>query len=178
MDGEETAQTCVKACLQLQATASAHRINWNGYAMRILKDMHELRVIGSPADCRELRRMLSEAISRGHVEQIPVTKPHRNSLNESWYRDKETGQIYSLHPFDERPGSWMEVDPKDLIETDDAEEREPTPNGEARVPPLIGILFFKHEVYGREADDLIRAISQLARSPLRTWRRSPAGSFH
>jgi len=36
--------------------------------------------------------------------------------NETWYRDKETGQIYSLHPFDDRPGLWMEVDPNDLIE--------------------------------------------------------------
>jgi hypothetical protein len=59
--------------------------------MGIFKDMHELRVIGSPADCRELRRMLSEATSRGHIEQIPVMKPHRYSPNESWYRDKETG---------------------------------------------------------------------------------------
>jgi hypothetical protein len=49
--------------------------------MGIFKDMHELRVIGSPADCRELRRMLSEAISRGHVDQIPVMKPHRYSCS-------------------------------------------------------------------------------------------------
>ncbi len=147
--------------------------------MGIFKDMHELRVIGSPADCRELRRMLSEAISRGYVEQIPVMKPHRYSPNESWYRDKETGQIYSLHPFDERPGSWMEVDPKDLIETDDPEECEPAPNGEARVPPLIGILFLKHEVYGREADDLIRAISQLcSRRELQEWWEREIWSQH
>jgi len=30
--------------------------------------------------------------------------------------DKETGQVFSLHPFDERPGLWMEVDLNDLIE--------------------------------------------------------------
>jgi hypothetical protein len=114
--------------------------------------------------------MLSQAISCGYVEQIPVMKPHRYSPNESWYRDKETGQIYSLHPFDERPGSWMEVDPTDLIEIDDPEEREPAPNGEASVPPLVRILFLKHEVYGREADDLIRAISQLCSSrELEEW---------
>ncbi len=129
--------------------------------MGVFKDMHELRVISSSADCRELRRMLSEAISRGHVEQIPVMKPLDTHPNESWYRDKETGQIYSLHPFGEPPGSWMEIDSKDLIGTDDPEERDPAPNGEARVPPLIGILFLKHEVYGREADDLIHTISQL-----------------
>ncbi len=147
--------------------------------MGIFKDMHELRVISSPADCRELRRMLSEAISRGHVEQIPVMKPHRYSRNESWYRDKETGQIYSLHPFDERPGSWMEVDPKDLNETDDPEKRDAAPNSEARVPPLIDILFLKREVYGREADDLIRAIAQLcSQRELQEWWEREIWSQH
>jgi hypothetical protein len=97
-------------------------------------------------------------------------KPHPMAPNETWYRDKKTGQIYSLHPFDERPGLWMEVDPKDFIETDDPEERESVPNSEARVPPLIRILILKHEVYGREADDLIRAISQLcSERELQEW---------
>ena len=84
--------------------------------MGIFKEIHELRVVGSPAASRELQRKLRVAISRGWVEQIPVMKPHPMSPNETWYRDKETGQIYSLHPFDERPGSWMEVDLNDLVE--------------------------------------------------------------
>jgi len=129
--------------------------------MGIFKEIHELRVVDSPAASRELRRKLEIAISRGWVEQISVMKSHPMSPNETWYRDKETGQIYSLNPFDERPGLWREVDPKHLIQTDDPEEREPAPNGEASVPPLMRILLLKHEVYGREADDLIRAISQL-----------------
>jgi len=33
-----------------------------------------------------------------------------------WYRDKETGQIYSLDPPGERGGWWAEVDLEDLIE--------------------------------------------------------------
>lgn len=84
--------------------------------MGILKEIHELREVGSTDDCRELLRKLAIAISRGWVEQIPVMKPHLMSRNETWYRDKETGQIYALHPFDERPGLWMEVDLNDLIE--------------------------------------------------------------
>jgi len=60
--------------------------------------------------------MLAEAISRGYVEQVPVMKPNLYAASETWYRDKETGQIYSLHPFDERPGLWMEVDPNDVVE--------------------------------------------------------------
>ena len=84
--------------------------------MGIFKEMHELRVVVSPDDSRELKRMLSEAISRGYVEQVPVMKPHPHCLDEAWYRDVETGEIYSLRPFDERPGSWTEIDPKDLID--------------------------------------------------------------
>jgi hypothetical protein len=84
--------------------------------MSIFKEIHELRTVGSPDDCRELLRKLAIAISSGWVEQIPVMKPHPMTPNETWYRDKETGQIYSLHSFDERPGLWMEVDLNDLIE--------------------------------------------------------------
>jgi hypothetical protein len=84
--------------------------------MSIFTEIHELRTVGSPEDCRELRRKLSIAISRGWIEQIPVIKPHPLAPNETWYREKETGQIYSLHSFDERPNSWMEVDLKNLIE--------------------------------------------------------------
>jgi hypothetical protein len=60
--------------------------------------------------------MLSEAISRGHVEQIPVMKPHPLAPRREWYRDKETGQICSLDPPGERGGWWAEVDLEDLIE--------------------------------------------------------------
>jgi hypothetical protein len=53
--------------------------------------MHETRVVSPGFDYGELRRMLSEAISRGYVEQIPVMKPHRFAPAREWYRDKETG---------------------------------------------------------------------------------------
>ena len=84
--------------------------------MSIFTEIHELRTIASPEDCRELQRKLAVAISRGWVEQIPVMKPHSMAPNVTWYRDKETGQIYSLHPFDDRPGLWMEVDLNDLVD--------------------------------------------------------------
>lgn len=48
--------------------------------------------------------MLSEALARGYVEQVPVMKPHPYAPRRTWYRDKETGQIYSLDPPDERGG--------------------------------------------------------------------------
>jgi hypothetical protein len=65
--------------------------------MGIFKEMHEAREISSHLDYMGLRRKLSEAISRGYVEQVPVIKrPNRFSLKQEWYRDKETGEIYSL----------------------------------------------------------------------------------
>jgi len=150
-----------------------------GKDVPIFKEMHETRTVEPGWDYQELLRMLSEAIARGYVEQLPVMKPHRYSPGRTWYREKETGIIYFLDPPDERPGWWDEVDPKDLIETDDPEEREPASNGEARVPPLTNILFLKQEVYGREADDLIREISQLcSQRELQEWWEREIWSQH
>ena len=81
--------------------------------MGIFKDMHEAHIVDT--QYRELLHMLSEAIARGHVEQIQVTRPNRFAPNETWYRDKETGEIYSLTPPDERPGWWAEVDLEALM---------------------------------------------------------------
>jgi hypothetical protein len=50
----------------------------------IFKEMHETRVVNSGWDHRELLRMLSEAIARGYVEQMPVMKPHRYAPKRSW----------------------------------------------------------------------------------------------
>jgi hypothetical protein len=81
----------------------------------IFKEMHEAREISSRRDYQELLRMLSEAIARGYVEQVPVMKPHPYAPRRNWYREKETGVIYSLDPPDERGGWWAEVDLTDLI---------------------------------------------------------------
>jgi hypothetical protein len=45
--------------------------------MGIFKEMYEQRVFNSDWEYTELRRKLSEAISGGYVEKIPVMKPHR-----------------------------------------------------------------------------------------------------
>ena len=88
--------------------------------MGIFKDMHELRHFESDRQHRELRRMLSEAIERGYVEQIPVGKRHPFCFDVEWYRDKETGEIYSLMAPDERiRGHWEKVDLEDLSPPND-----------------------------------------------------------
>ena len=86
--------------------------------MGIFKDMHEQRMFDSDMEYRELCRLLSVAISRGYVEQIAVMKKQtRFSLPREWYRDKETGEIYSLvAPEGKIRGSWDKVDPQDLVE--------------------------------------------------------------
>ena len=53
--------------------------------MGIFRDMHETRQFDSDWDYRELRRMLSEAISRGYVEQIPVMNAPLTRRTESGF---------------------------------------------------------------------------------------------
>jgi hypothetical protein len=87
--------------------------------MGIFKEMHEQRHFDSDWEYTELRRKLSEAISRGYVEQVPVIeKPKRFSLKRVWYRDKQTGEIYYLiAPDGKSRGGWEEVDPQDIVGT-------------------------------------------------------------
>ena len=86
--------------------------------MGIFKEMYEQRTFTSDWEFKELLRKLSEAISRGFVEQVRVMKkPNRFSLKQEWYRDKETGEIYCLiAPNEKIRGSWDKVDPEDLVE--------------------------------------------------------------
>jgi hypothetical protein len=89
-------------------------------ARGLFKEMYEQRVFNSDWEYTELRRKLSEAISREYVEQIPVMKPHRWAPKREWYRDKETGEIYSLDaPDGKSRGWWDKVDPQDIVGPDD-----------------------------------------------------------
>jgi hypothetical protein len=84
--------------------------------MGIFNEMHEGRHFESLRDYAELRRMLSQAISRGYVEQIPVIRPILSSLSEEWYRDKETSEMYCLVPPGEKSwGWWTRIDAEDLV---------------------------------------------------------------
>jgi hypothetical protein len=45
------------------------------------------------------------------VEKVPVIKRNRYFPGEQWFRDKETGEIYSLIKPEERIlGRWAKVD--------------------------------------------------------------------
>jgi hypothetical protein len=76
--------------------------------MSIFKEMHETHSFSSYEEFDELRRMLASAISRGFVEEVSVMKPSQFSPNMVWYRDKETGEIYSLTPPNPPARGWWE----------------------------------------------------------------------
>jgi len=60
--------------------------------------------------------MLGEAIARGHIEEIPVIATMKPGFGEKWFREIETGAIYSLTEPDEKVGpTWRPIDLKDLM---------------------------------------------------------------
>jgi hypothetical protein len=88
--------------------------------MGVFREMHEGRHFDSLQEYTELRRMLSEAISKGNVEQIPVIKPILSSRCEEWYRDAETGEMYCLvAPGEQSWGWWTRIDSEDLVRPDE-----------------------------------------------------------
>jgi hypothetical protein len=84
--------------------------------MSIFREMHQGRHFESLRDYQELKRMLSEAISGGWVEQVPVMKPIISSRNEQWFRDRKTGEIFCLvAPGEKSRGWWTRIDGGDLV---------------------------------------------------------------
>jgi hypothetical protein len=83
--------------------------------MTIFEEMHPFRRINSWYEFNELKRMLGEAIKRGHVEVIPVIRRWEAQADENWYREKETGIIFSLiTPDPPAPGAWERIKIEDL----------------------------------------------------------------
>jgi len=88
--------------------------------MSIFHEMYE----GSsfPVDWQylEVKRMLSEAMSRGFVRQIPALRPDGVIAGglEEWYQDNETGEIFGLVAPEERMrGRWSKIDLADYTDT-------------------------------------------------------------
>ena len=86
--------------------------------MSILKEMHPQSDFGSWYAFEELQRRLAEAIRSGYVEEVPVMQKHPLTPVENWYRDRVTGEVYSLVPPDfPAAGSWERVDISDVKQT-------------------------------------------------------------
>ena len=87
--------------------------------MSIFKEMYPHEQFDSWRDFTELQRMLAESIARGRVEEVPVIKKHPMVRVVNWYRDKGSGEIYSLKPPDfPARGIWEKVDVEDLKRSD------------------------------------------------------------
>lgn len=85
-----------------------------GDSMSIFEEMHPYDGFGSPQQFAELQRKLSEAIIKGYVEEVPVTTIRMVLYVENWYREKETGEIYTLSPFNPPAlGAWHRIEPDD-----------------------------------------------------------------
>jgi hypothetical protein len=77
--------------------------------------MHSFRQFNSRREFDGLKRMLGEAISRGHVEIIPAMNRWQVPVDEQWFREKETGVIYSLmSPEPPTRGGWERINTEDL----------------------------------------------------------------
>lgn len=52
----------------------------------------------SPGEYERFRRWIAERVSEGTAEEVPVDASWRdaNTLFESWYRCKETGEVWRL----------------------------------------------------------------------------------
>jgi hypothetical protein len=84
--------------------------------MSIFQDMYEPRTFLSRTDYLEVLRMLSQAIERGWVEEIPVSIKRPVAWNERWFREKETGEVYLLEiPDPPSTGTWRAVEPRELF---------------------------------------------------------------
>ena len=84
--------------------------------MGIFKEMYEGRHFESLRDYTELKRMLSEAVSIGRVEKLPVIKPIWSSRGEEWFRDKKSGDMYCLvAPGEKTQGCWTRIDIEDIV---------------------------------------------------------------
>jgi hypothetical protein len=80
----------------------------------VFKEIYPFRQFHSWRDFHEVERMLSEAIRRGFVEEVPMQGTGR-APSEVWYRDKETGVVYTLIPPDPpAEGLWAPVDVEDF----------------------------------------------------------------
>jgi hypothetical protein len=83
--------------------------------MSIFDEMWPRRTFDTMREYTELIRMLGEAISRGHVEELSTMLAKKPRADEKWYRDKETGVIYSLVEPDEKGPYWRPVEVEELV---------------------------------------------------------------
>jgi len=76
----------------------------------VLAGLHGRRQFNRPEEAEELEKTITELIAAGQVEEIPVAQPEHPRLEEHWYRDVASGDVYRYCP-PEYParGTWEKV---------------------------------------------------------------------
>lgn len=77
----------------------------------ILESLHPKRRIDSAWEEEELEKRIGELVQVGIVEEVAVERPEHPALEEHWYRDRESGEVYRYMPasFPAR-GKWEKVE--------------------------------------------------------------------
>jgi hypothetical protein len=79
--------------------------------MNVFREMFDRDKFESLLEFTELQRMLRQALERGYVEEVSVSLKRETAQVEHWYRDKETGDVYSLIPPESAArGHWGPID--------------------------------------------------------------------
>lgn len=83
--------------------------------MSIFAKMHDRDGFFSEDQYQDLLSRLAGAMQHGLVEEVPVMIKRKVAYVENWYRDKETGDIYMLAPFNPPDrGAWRKVEMAEL----------------------------------------------------------------
>jgi len=83
--------------------------------MSIFQEMYDQKHFSSPYEYEDLLRMLSEAIERGFVEEIPNRWKGPGRFVK-WFRENGTGVVYALEePNAPSRGTWWELGPEELV---------------------------------------------------------------
>jgi len=76
----------------------------------ILDTLHHKRHFDIPEESERLEEAIKQLILDGRVEEIAASRPEHPRLEEHWYRDVATGDVYRYCP-PEYParGTWERI---------------------------------------------------------------------
>lgn len=80
--------------------------------MSIFTELYDLHAFESIHAYQEFLRKLARALEEGWVEEIPVVTMCDVPRNERWFREKYSGEVYSLEELEGKPSSWRPVEPE------------------------------------------------------------------
>lgn len=81
----------------------------------VLGELHSKACFDRPEEAEALEQRIDALIASGQVEEMPVAQPEHPLLEEHWYRDVVTGDVYRYCP-PEYParGTWQKIEVGDI----------------------------------------------------------------